>query len=117
MGLRSRCARALSLAGLNAQGPCDRLNNPRGLSFGPDGALYIAEAGVAAGTGPRPLSEVSLSPTRSRCEYPPIGLTPVTVHLDACPGRCSIREADERHHTIRLVLLARSDYLLLLRAK
>jgi hypothetical protein len=28
------------------------LNNPRGLSFGPDGALYIAEAGVNTGSGP-----------------------------------------------------------------
>lgn len=28
------------------------LNNPRGLAFGSDGALYVAEAGVASGTGP-----------------------------------------------------------------
>ena len=28
------------------------LNNPRGLSFGLDGALYIAEAGVNTGSGP-----------------------------------------------------------------
>lgn len=31
------------------------LHNPRGLSFGPDGGLYIAEAGVPTGSGPSTL--------------------------------------------------------------
>lgn len=28
------------------------LNNPRGLAFAPDGSLFIAEAGIPAGSGP-----------------------------------------------------------------
>ena len=29
----------------------DGLNNPRGLDFAPNGALYVAEAGIGAGDG------------------------------------------------------------------
>jgi hypothetical protein len=66
--LRVAAAMALALTWTTASWAADfeasviasDLNNPRGLSFGPDGALYIAEAGIAAGTGPSTVSRGEL---------------------------------------------------------
>lgn len=50
------CAVLLAVASLHAAEPqltpvATGLNNPRGLSFAPNGKLYVAEAGVGAGDG------------------------------------------------------------------
>jgi hypothetical protein len=47
------------------------LDNPRGLAFGPEGALYVAEAG-RGGTGPCTSSIRPLEPDQPRC-YGPSG--------------------------------------------
>src|SRR5678815_2811521 len=48
----SRWSSAVSAADYTSSVIATGLNNPRGLSFGPDGALYIAEAGINTGSGP-----------------------------------------------------------------
>ena len=51
------------------------LNDPRGLAFGPGGALYVAEAGTTVGAFvPPPPPDPVAPPTRTRCEvYWPVG--------------------------------------------
>ena len=51
------------------------LNDPRGLAFGPGGALYVAEAGTTVGAFvPPPPPDPVEPPTRTRCEvYWPVG--------------------------------------------
>jgi hypothetical protein len=62
-------------SGASVQVVASGLDDPRGLAFGPDGGLYVAEAGttesVFVGPPPPPPQE---PPTRTRCEiYWPVG--------------------------------------------
>ena len=49
------CSTAVLAADLSSSVVASGLNSPRGLSFGPDGGLYIAEAGLPSSTGPSTL--------------------------------------------------------------
>src|SRR5258707_1599446 len=54
---RILCATSLLLSGLSTWAQtvtpiASGLNGPRGLNFGPDGALYVAEAGTGGPNGP-----------------------------------------------------------------
>jgi hypothetical protein len=69
------------------------LDNPRGLNFGPDGALYVAEAGRG---GTSPICHVSAE-LGTRC-YGPTGavtrITGIGVHQRVLTGLPSIAQAD-----------------------
>lgn len=78
-GRRVRQALALALLAAAAAGPAaavqytstvfaSGLNNPRGMAFGPDGALWIAETGTLGGPGPSTVvrgATLTYSPTGS----------------------------------------------------
>jgi hypothetical protein len=72
---------SLSQAPLGAQAPlqviASGLDNPRGLAFGPDGALYVVEAG-RGGSSPLCLPENSAPPGRFRCYGPTGAVTRIT---------------------------------------
>jgi len=76
------CAIALSIAPLVAQSPtmlvvATSLDNPRGITFGPDGALYVAEAG-RGGTSPLCLPDTAPPFPLTRCVGPTGAITRIS---------------------------------------
>ncbi len=72
------------------------LHDPRGMAIGPDGRLYVAEAGTTEGQfDPPPPPPPSEPPTRTRCEvYWPVG--PATAGATSRISRIDLRSGQVR---------------------